>query len=384
MNNDELKKIKILNIAWVGQGDFGDEAMAYALRRFLNLNGISSITYYQHGKYPHYRNQNDSKINFMHKFEGRGLKRYFFDSVLLRKFNCLIVGGGSILHSHENIRWKFEILKKMKKNNRKVFAANLGVSLGPFKSDKDLEICREYLDDVDVSIFRDKWSADLANKISKNKNIYSSLDNTLLLPQICQKEFSEIRNIGPEEDLVGLFFVAKKDWGNFADRVKKYEEIVNNILARGKKIILFNFYVGDIYRDSEVNEILKKKSKNPERIQIHNFTGDIFASIRQMARCQRIVSMRLHGIIFAYLLGIPFISLEYDQKNKNFCESVGYPNELILKFELEKKLDQMYDSMSMLFENKFKANNVLPKDMAIETVSGRFNFLIGEMQKKIL
>ena len=53
------KNLNILNIAWIGQGDFGDEVMAFTLRRLLKLNGIKSINYYQQGKYPKYHNEDD-------------------------------------------------------------------------------------------------------------------------------------------------------------------------------------------------------------------------------------------------------------------------------------------------------------------------------------
>jgi polysaccharide pyruvyl transferase WcaK-like protein len=102
-----------------------------------------------------------------------------------------------------------------------------------------------------------------------------------------------------------------------------------------------------------------------------------------MARCEAIVSMRLHGIIFAYLLGIPFISLEYDQKNRNFCESIGYPKELVLKFDLEKKSDQIYDALNILFENKFETLGMMSREQAIKVVTARFNELTHEMRKKL-
>ncbi len=353
MSLDDFKKLNILNVAWVGQGDFGDEAMTYALRCFLKRNGIDSITYYQHGKYPHYRSQDDSKISFLHKFEGRGWKRYLFDNILLKKFNALIIGGGSVLHSHENIRWKYEILKKIKKNNKQIFSANVGVSLGPFKSERDLDICGEYLESIDVSIFRDSWSAELAKKISKNKNLFSSFDNTLILPEICPEQMNRTKLIPKEKELVGIFFIKKRGWEALFNKEKifdKYLAIINNILEQGKRVILFNLYIGDLYFDAQLNELLKKKAESSGEIEIHTFSGDIFQTIKQMARCSYAVSMRLHGIIFCYELDIPFLSLEYDQKNRNFCDSIYYPKEMIFDFSSLKDINPIFDSLSHLFE----------------------------------
>ena len=38
------KKLNILNIAWIGHGDFGDEVMAHVLRMYLKKIGVGAIT----------------------------------------------------------------------------------------------------------------------------------------------------------------------------------------------------------------------------------------------------------------------------------------------------------------------------------------------------
>jgi polysaccharide pyruvyl transferase WcaK-like protein len=42
-----------------------------------------------------------------------------------------------------------------------------------------------------------------------------------------------------------------------------------------------------------------------------------------MAACRYLIGMRLHSLIFACQMGVPFISLSYMPKNHRFCESVG-------------------------------------------------------------
>jgi len=42
-----------------------------------------------------------------------------------------------------------------------------------------------------------------------------------------------------------------------------------------------------------------------------------------LARCRYLVSMRLHALIFACQMGIPFVSLSYQPKNRAMCKDLG-------------------------------------------------------------
>jgi polysaccharide pyruvyl transferase WcaK-like protein len=45
-----------------------------------------------------------------------------------------------------------------------------------------------------------------------------------------------------------------------------------------------------------------------------------------LATCRYLVGMRLHSLIFACQMGIPFISLSYMPKNEQFCQEIGLPH----------------------------------------------------------
>lgn len=63
-----------------------------------------------------------------------------------------------------------------------------------------------------------------------------------------------------------------------------------------------------------------------------------------LARCSYLVGMRLHSLIFACQMGIPFVSLSYQPKNEAFCEDVGMSSVSVSLFDpaqLEQALDTM-------------------------------------------
>jgi len=347
------KENNILNIGWVGQGDFGDEVMAYVLRKYLSGLGFAKITYYQHGKYPAYRAENDLEISIMHSFNAPAWQKRWLDFFLLRKYNIVIIGGGSVLHSYNSIAWKLAVINKIKENNGQSLAACVGISVGPLKTAVEENICAELLNKIDIALMRDNHSAELAKRLTSQKEIYASLDSSLLLPLVATTELAAAKKVVTEEDLVGVMFIKKKGEEEIFSRYKffdKFQAIINKIILSGKRVLLFNLYVGDAYPDIELNNLLKNNSKYKDKIEIHYFNGDIFRTISQFCRCRHIISMRLHGIIISYMLGIPFISLGYNEKNRNFCSSVNYSSKMAFDFYGLKNLDGVYSAMDELFE----------------------------------
>jgi polysaccharide pyruvyl transferase WcaK-like protein len=389
IENKKIKNINILIIAWIGQGDFGDEAMAYTLRKYLKMRGFNNITYYQMGKLPVYKDEGEHKLEFLHSFNGSAWKRKILDILLLRKYNAVIIGGGSVFHSFNSVNWKYNVIKKAKRFKRgRIFSACIGVSLGPFKSPLIQEKCGDLINNIDSIILRDNHSAELAKKISGNNNIYPSLDTTLLLPELCPKEMSDIKlNVKRDDNLVGVFFIKKKvkeDMFNKENHLKKYLSILNNVLEENKKVILFTLYIGEGYPDKEVNEYLLKNAKYQERVELHEFNGDIFRTAREMSRCGYIISMRLHGIIFSYMLGIPFLSLGYDPKNKYFCESIKYPADMCFDFYSLENVDEVLASLKKLFNKELNLfNSCLPIDKAVKIVRINLDNSIKQIKEKL-
>lgn len=376
---------KILNVAWIGQGDFGDEAMAYALRKYLQSKEVESITYYHHGKYPSYKGENDLAIKKLHTFNVCGFKKKIIDYIKLRSFSSLIIGGGSILHSFNSIKWKLNLIKKMERlTHHKIRSAAVGVSINPFKNSSDEKMCQDFLNHIDLAIFRDDYSYQLAKKLTQNKNLFSSLDTSVYLADQFPGDFA---NPNRPEDTVGLMFVLNKNKQEFFDKEKhfdKYLKVLNHLLDKNKKVILFTFYLGHDYPDVKLNYKLKKFCQNPDNVELSSFDGDIFATIKKMKQCGHIISMRLHGIIFAYLLQIPFVSLAYDRKNDNFCRSINYPSQMSFSSDHLNDIQPLINSIDALLAiGQSVYYNVMPVAKASKKVLDNFEKLSKLIQEKL-
>lgn len=370
----------ILSMSWVGQGDFGDEVMAVVMRKYLQNLGVQKITYYHLGKYPKYVEENDLQINSLYDFNTSGFKKRLLDYWNLRKFNIAISGGGSILHSFNSINWRYSAIKLMQKLNFNFkFAACLGISVGPFSNQDQEKMCGKFLDMNELVITRDNYSGTLAKKLSHNENIHSSLDISLLLPNLCASQWQAAISGQRDGNLVGMMFIQKKGEEKMFEEkqfLQKFLVTINHLIDKGKTISLFNLYIGDLYPDSALNEKIKLACKNPEKVRIHSFDGDIFKTINEINRCGYVASMRLHGIIFSYLLGIPFISMSYNRKNDDFCESIDYPKEYAFDFYANPEIEPILNSMDKLLkqgENAYSSS--MPLALAQAKVEKDFELL---------
>lgn len=386
MPNKKVKP-KVLNIGWIGQGDFGDEVMAYAMRRYLRERGIGDITYYQQGKFADYIGDPDIEVAKLHSFDVRPKVRRLLDLIKLRKFNTLLVGGGSLFHSENSIEWKHEVVKRMKKNCGKDLVVGLvGVGVGPFRSDEAKQKCSSLFSDVDMLITRDMVSADISSEIAPELDIRSSCDTSFLLPLISKDKMGLPKGKEKDQNRVGLLFIHKKSDDEIFQEGKheeKFQKIVDDLLSREKKVKLFTFYVGDSYLDIALNERLKRNSINPEKVEIYEYTGDIFETIQEMNTCSQIVSMRLHGIILSYMLGIPFVSLSYDPKNENFCRTVNYPLEYAFDFYREKDFDKIMNQIKTLTEGSGdEFANSKPVNEVSRMVEKNINDLLDKVCRK--
>jgi len=81
---------------------------------------------------------------------------------------------------------------------------------------------------------------------------------------------------------------------------------------------------GDNQRSEYVSERLKAAGIAVELIDYAE--RGVIGTWRDIAACDAVVSVRLHGAITAYLCGVPFILFEYHKKCSDFLDDIGQPD----------------------------------------------------------
>ncbi len=333
---------------WIGHGNFGDELMAEIIRQYLAIHFESlKFTYYKVGKlWNSVQSFHGHDIDFLHKENTKKIFEKLRNMRTMRRYDALFFGGGSIFHSHNSINWKLKLLKNFKKNTPDAPTAALGISLGPFCSTASEKLCTQFLNTLDFSLVRDQASLQLAKKLGVTKPVCSCSDIVFTLPNIIPEMFI---SHAQDQNLIGCIFLSHK---KIDVKHKLFLSLLNGInllLAQGKKIRLFTFCLGDDSYDSHLNALLKATCSEPNRVEIITFSGDLFNYMKMIQECSKLISMRFHGLILAFLFSIPFASISYHVKNSFFLQDINYPKNLqILEENISNKT--MHDLISSLIE----------------------------------
>ena len=293
--------MKIAVFGWYGHDNAGDERIKYCLSTFLKgLGGIDHINFYD-----------------LHAEAIKGATSKFDD------YNLVIIGGGGLILSRHNYH---DFIMGI---NTKV--VTLGISVETDLKGNPKKFAEALLEKSDAVFVRDKGSHEKLQSLKNSHKSKISSDLTFLLP------FTPM--LGTNRNQFGINLLPKpKDI--------KYSTLSNNLLS---------FLLGHLERFSLINllkvvsfeeliNVVKSKFTclpipmycSPQQGAIPtyrkndvNFLKEYFDDVPEifsedlLDKCFALLSMRLHGAIFAVQKNIPIISFEYLPKNKNFMKEVG-------------------------------------------------------------
>lgn len=183
----------------------------------------------------------------------------------------------------------------------------------------------------------------------EKERITLGADPAFLLPPADHERGRElIENLkAPGRRFIAL---SARDWkgrlsaGLFAHFVSRLLENPDTVL------VFFPFKTGGLPSDTDRNDaevgrslLLTVPAKFHSRIVL---LGDDFSPvdyINLLSRCEYLIGMRLHSLIFATLAGTPFGALPYDQKIETYMNMLGRQDRIIgpEKFSLEAEQDEL-------------------------------------------
>lgn len=307
--------------AWVGRGNFGDELLSYGLR--LDLGKVVTVpcaTYYQPGHHP------------VFTAPGEGLRIATHGSRLplrlarllpfldrLSPYDGLFFGGGSVLHSARGLERKTRLVERYRqaRGRRPALAGCFGVSVGPFETGADERAFVDFARRLDFIVCRDRSSVDVAASLCPGARVLLGCD--LAYGVWAQHPAHFARDA--EQGRVGASFLLdrRKPQPYREAALANMTALLDRFTAAGCRVHLVALYVGEKYEDHLLHRQLRGLARHPERITLHEYAGDVFATLQAIAACGHYVSMRLHGAITATLCGIPFLALNRSQKLVDFC-----------------------------------------------------------------
>jgi polysaccharide pyruvyl transferase WcaK-like protein len=257
---------------------------------------------------------------FMYRY-----RAWKFRSVASR-YHLNLFCGGSNFHSATSMQMWSETFKSY---SGKV--AGVGVSVGPFKDIAAEKACNECLKRFDLLAVRDMASYERVMSMPLDINLHHTFDVGFLInevmPPVC------LEGEGDRERVIGISlcnyerYVGRGDSERHEKRrwdfiVQVIEGILDQDLA--DNVLLLGLNSHPTVGDSQIcKSIVSHLSRYGDRLCYYCYDGDVYRLIRVINGLQLLIGMRLHSIIFACALGIPFLMVPYHEKCYEFGRMIG-------------------------------------------------------------
>lgn len=310
--------MKIALIGWSGNDNWGDERMHFCTKKFFCNHTIIRFT-------------------------------SFLEAILnIEKINAcdyLLIGGGGLIFRGFNRYAQF--LSKIT-----IPLGCIGISVEATSLNKDMKEGLEILKDkADFIYVRDIKS----KKILQNHfKVIVGPDITFLYPY---NEVPIVINDSCALNLRNWFWWDLELHSELHERMTRWDEkypiirliypfrrwrpdkLVGLVRRQFKELLPFPLYFG-------------KYDKTDFKILGKYFRGITKKFDLSLLRNSRfLIGMRLHSLIFATQMGIPFISLSYEPKNVNYCSALSHP-ELSLPLldykQIERKIDYLKNNYDVI------------------------------------
>lgn len=250
-------------------------------------------------------------------------------NLLLNNTKAFVYAGGSTIHGQipdNSIRMR-AIKKKMQGHNFNFGA--IGVSVGPFKTIKDEEAVKLYLRQMDFLAVRDQASYDFVSSINDLPyNPINAFDLAALLPEVydfdfVKKDLKKIKTIG----ISVCQYESLQEGMNISREEKRNSmliELIKHLDRNGN--VHFKFFIingNDKIGDCRLTNATVVASQ-PKSFEIVPYNKETRITWESIARCDFVISTRLHAAIFACFANVPFMLNEYHRKCGDFLENIGY------------------------------------------------------------
>ena len=321
---------------WHGQLNAGDDAFAivtnWGLRKYLYASKVVMESDKSRLLCKNY-NINTVQINRLYVPGLARLRRQYF----LSKTKAFILAGGSLFTENSVVELQKNPIIKTHKT------IGIGVSVGPFASSQHEQNTLSLLNRMAYIGFRDDYSYAWAKSNNVNVPYKNAFDLAVLLPLAVQA-YSKQRN---ESQTIGISLLAFNSLKNKQELnldediafIKALAKVTHKIAQdKGFSIKLYSLCRHHIYNDDVMCKAFIDAIPADSKIEIFQHNGDAYRTVMSMKQCSHIISMRLHGSVFAYLNQTPLLLFDYHLKCREFAKTVGLNSKFCLdlkNFDLE-------------------------------------------------
>lgn len=294
----------------------------------------------------------------------------------IEKLDVLILGGGGILYDADARVYLREAVIACAKNIPVMIYA---VGAGPLKEPLVQEHVRAALNNVDTLTVRDRRSQQILEESGVQRQILVTADPALLLkPEPI--EYQRLRREGftSRKHIVGM---SVREVGAAAPDLQ--EEHYHGLLANAADYMIERFDADILFIpmeprtfDLQHSHAVIARMLRPQHASVLQGTYTSGQLLSILRRCELVVGMRLHFLIFSAIQGVPFVALPYSPKVAGFLDDmqmemppINYVNEGRLMAYIDKSWDQRDElrtriqTMLPVLQKRAMQNNAILMDM---------------------
>ncbi|AHM55705.1 pyruvyl-transferase CsaB [Peptoclostridium acidaminophilum DSM 3953] len=291
----------------------------------------------------------------------------------IKKCDLLISGGGSLLQdvtSKRSILYYLAIIYAAKLMGKSVMIYSQGI--GPVSRSSNRRFLKKALSMVDFINVRDEKSKSELQEMGIDNEILVTADAVFGMsrPSLDKGAAAiERLNIKKGKRLVGI---SMRPWKDNDEISEKFSQLCKSMAAeQGCEIVLLPFH---FYSDLEIMDMVYQKLDSETRKSVHVLREYLHVEdyLSLIGNLDMFIGMRLHGLIFSVLMGVPVVGISYDPKIDSFMSSIGKKSttdvlnlnfndiineveKILLNFDTEKGL---MDSRAIELSAKVKNHNM--------------------------
>ena len=297
-----------------GLGNAGDESILKAiLQEVRTVAPAEEITVLS-------RNPEETKlchgVRSLHMFDLPAIYR------LMGRTKLYINGGGSLIQdvtSRRSLWYYLFTLRMAKRRGCKVLMYGCGI--GPVKHPKDIALTRKTLNGcVDAITLREDSSLKELQRFGvTNPEIVLASDPALTLQRAAEADIDRMmaqNGLTPHGSYLGICL---RDWPGFAEKAPVFAAAVR--YARSEHGLTPVFFSINHRSDGAAADQVARCLEETPCILRQPLSTELTLGL--MSRMQAVISMRLHGLIFAAGQGVSLVGVVYDPKVSAFLSYMG-------------------------------------------------------------
>lgn len=265
-------------------------------------------------------------------------------SSALKETDVFISGGGGLLQSSTSLRslmYYTGLIHEARNGGRKavIFAQGIG-PLG-FTAK---HIVRRTCANVDLAIVRDAASARLLHELIPKVDVRVGADPVFLAPRDASDEAERklaAEGITGSGELVAVVVRHARGIDRIGNEIARAADRVAQ--RHGAGVVFVPFQRPD---DVEAAVSIIRRCRTAPVLLGGGYDMPTMTAL--FRRCTAVIAMRLHALILAARLEIPFLAVPYDPKVTALVDSLRYPLPVLQLGTADERIDQLWSSRDAL------------------------------------